>query len=111
MMKKQFSVLIAVPALMLAFSVQAHSEKDHMKTAENPDCATLSAMDHSKMDMNDPVVMAMMQQCMSAMQDGSVESGDASSHGHDSDDASSHGHSEQMTGAGMAGDHMQTPSQ
>uniref|UniRef100_UPI0025D761C4 hypothetical protein n=1 Tax=Neptunomonas sp. TaxID=1971898 RepID=UPI0025D761C4 len=63
-MTKKFSVLIAVPALMLAFYAQAHDEKEHMKTAESPDCAAMSGMDHSKMDMSDPVVMAMMQQCM-----------------------------------------------
>ncbi|MFT5721332.1 MAG: hypothetical protein ACI9W6_001645 [Motiliproteus sp.] len=92
---------IAVPALMLAFSVQAHSEKEHMQTAENPDCAAMSTMDHGNMDMNDPVVMAMMQQCMSdmsTMQHGSAEAEDAesASHGHGSADAenSSHGHDE-----------------
>ncbi len=96
-MKIQLGVLLAVPALMLAFSVQAHSEKEHMKTAENPDCAAMSTMDHSKMDMNDPVLMAMMQQCMSSMQHGSVEAGSAS-HGHDSAEAenASHGHGQQM---------------
>jgi hypothetical protein len=36
-MLKKFSVLVAVPALMLAFSAQARDEKEHMKTAENPD--------------------------------------------------------------------------
>ncbi len=100
MMKKQLSILVAVPALMLAFSAQAHSEKEHMKTAENPDCAAMSTMDHSKMDMNDPVLMAMMQQCMSAMQSKSTESGSAS-----------HGHGEQMTGERKPGHHEQAPSQ
>jgi hypothetical protein len=97
MKNKQLSVLVAVPALMLAFSAQAHSEKEHMKTAENPDCAAMSTMDHSKMDMNDPVLMAMMQQCMSSMQHGSVEA-ESAPHGHDSAEADSapHGHGEQM---------------
>ena len=102
MTKQQCGVLLAVPALMLAFFVQAHSEKEHMKTAENPDCAAMSTMDHSKMDMNDPVVMAMMQQCMSTMQHGSAE---AESHAHNDS------HDEHMTGAGKSGDQMQAPSQ
>jgi hypothetical protein len=102
MKKKQCVVLLAVPALMLAFSVQAHSEKEHMEKAENPDCAAMSMMDHSKMDMNDPVVMAMMQQCMSTMSHGSEEA-ESAAHG-DS-------HDEHMTGVGKAGDHMQAPSQ
>ncbi|SIS65550.1 hypothetical protein [Neptunomonas antarctica] len=100
MINKYLGVLVAVPALMLALSVQAHSEKEHMKTAESPDCAVMNTMDHSKMDMNDPVVMAMMQQCMNTMHN---ESTDA--------DSSAHGHGEQMSGANKVGDHMQAPSQ
>lgn len=104
MMIKQLGVLLAVPGLMLAFSAQAHSEKEHMEKAENPDCAAMSGMDHSKMDMNDPVVMAIMQQCMSAKQHG-VEETESMPHG------SSSGHGEQMMGAGKAGSHMQAPSE
>ncbi len=102
MKNKQLGVLIAVPALMLAFSAQAHSPKEHMEKAENPDCAAMSSMDHSKMDMNDPVVMAMMQQCMSSMH-GSAEA-ESAPHGH----GNSHG--EPMTGADKAGEHMQAPA-
>ena len=104
MKKKQLGVLFAVPALMLAFSAQGHSEKEHMEKAESPDCAAMSKMDHSKMDMSDPVVMAMMQQCMSAMKNGTAEAENAP-HAH------SNSHGEQMRGAGKAGDHMQAPSQ
>lgn len=100
-MKKKFSVLLAIPTVMLAFSVQAHSEKEHMKNAESPDCAVMNSMDHSKMDMNDPVVMAMMRQCMNAIQQ---NSGKAESESH------AHSHSTHMTGAGKSGDHMLAPS-
>ncbi|MGY8869958.1 hypothetical protein [Neptunomonas sp.] len=101
MNNKQLSALLAIPALMMAFAVQAHSEKEHMEKAENPDCATMNAMDHSKMDMSDPVVMAMMQQCMNTMQQGTAEV-----------ENTPHGHGEHMTGAGKASDHMQqAPSQ
>ncbi|SIS65791.1 hypothetical protein [Neptunomonas antarctica] len=97
MKNKKLSVLIAVPALMLAFSVQAHSEKEHMKNAESPECGDMSTMDPGKMDMSDPVMMAMMQQCMSTMQHGSAEPDAASSHGSaESDDASSHGHGDEV---------------
>jgi hypothetical protein len=99
-MKNKFSVLVAVPALILAFSAQAHDEKEHMKTAESPDCAAMSGMDHSKMDMSAPVVMAMMTQCMSTMKHGSEES-----------DVTPHAHRDHMTGAGKVGDHMLAPSQ
>ncbi|MFT6914242.1 MAG: hypothetical protein ACJAWL_000530 [Motiliproteus sp.] len=99
MKKVLLGLSVAVPALMLAFSAQAHSEKEHMKTAEDPDCAAMSTMDHGDMDMNDPVVMAMMQQCMSDMQHGSAEAEETeevenASHGHSSAEAenASHGH-------------------
>jgi hypothetical protein len=57
-------------------------------------------MDHSKMDMSDPVVMAMMTQCMSTMKHGSEES-----------DVTPHAHRDHMTGAGKVGDHMLAHSQ
>jgi hypothetical protein len=38
-----------------------------MKDAEKPDCAAMKNMDHSKMDMSDPMMQAMMKQCMSEM--------------------------------------------
>lgn len=100
MKKKQLGLLLAVPGLMLAISAQAHSDKEHMKTAENPDCAAMSTMDHSKMDMKDPVVMAMMQQCMSDMQ-----------HGSKAAERKSHGHGTHMSDAGKSGEHMKSSSQ
>ena len=47
---KHFSSLIALTTLAIAFSVQAHDPKEHMKDAEKPDCAAMKNMDHSKMD-------------------------------------------------------------
>tara|TARA_R110000823_G_scaffold41495_20_gene109393 strand:+ start:340 stop:636 length:297 start_codon:yes stop_codon:yes gene_type:complete len=67
MKTKHFTPIIALAALSVAFSVQAHDPKEHMKDAENPNCAAIKNMDHSKMDMNDPVMQAMMQQCMKDM--------------------------------------------
>ncbi len=57
--------ITATTLLILAVSVQAHSPEMHKKDkAEKPDCEALNNMDHSKMDMNDPVMQAMMKQCM-----------------------------------------------
>ena len=64
---KHFSSLIALTTLAIAFSVQAHDPKEHMKDAEKPDCAAMKNMDHSKMDMSDPMMQAMMKQCMNEM--------------------------------------------
>ena len=55
---------LVVPALVLAFSVQAHEPEKHMKEAEKPECAAMKTMDPSKMDRDDPVMQAMMQKCM-----------------------------------------------
>jgi hypothetical protein len=46
--------------LLMSTTTFAHAPSEHMKDNEKPNCA---AMDHSKMDMNDPVVQAMMKQC------------------------------------------------
>lgn len=64
---KTLATVIVLSTLGIALSAQAHDPKEHMKDAEKPDCAAMKNMDHSKMDMNDPVMQAMMQQCMKDM--------------------------------------------
>lgn len=63
--------LITVAALLssmaFASTLQAHEPEKHMKDAEKPNCAAMKDMDHDKMDMNDPVMQAMMKQCVDAM--------------------------------------------
>ena len=53
--------LVLIPAMTLSMTATAHDPKMHAKKAEKADC---SKMDHSKMDMKDPVAMAMMKKCM-----------------------------------------------
>jgi cytochrome bd-type quinol oxidase subunit 1 len=54
-------------AIMLAAHTSyAHDPSEHMKENEQPKCA---AMDHSKMDMKDPVAQAMIKQCSMANQE------------------------------------------
>jgi hypothetical protein len=68
--------VITLSALTFAFSTQAHDPKEHMKEAQEPDCAAIKDMDHSKMDkdidrskmdMDDPVMQAIMKKCMKHM--------------------------------------------
>lgn len=84
MKRKPLSWLLAVPALALTLSVQAHEPEEHMKDAEQPDCMAMKDMDHSTMDMNDPVMQAMMKKCMGAMHGDPSES-DREHAGHDTD--------------------------
>jgi hypothetical protein len=53
--------LVLIPILTLSMTSAAHDPKLHAKKPEKADC---SKMDHSKMDMKDPVAMAMMKKCM-----------------------------------------------
>mgnify|MGYP000190077142 CR=1 FL=1 len=53
--------LVLVPAITLSLTATAHDPSMHVKKAKKADC---SKMDHSKMDMKDPVAMAMMKKCM-----------------------------------------------
>ena len=53
--------LTSIIAIGLISSAHAHDPKMHKKKAEKADC---SKMEHSKMDMKDPVVVAMMKKCM-----------------------------------------------
>jgi hypothetical protein len=67
MKRQSLCYFVALPAMLLALSAQAHDPKEHMKETQAPDCAVMKDMDHSKMDMKDPVMQAMMQKCMKAM--------------------------------------------
>ncbi|MBR9910260.1 MAG: hypothetical protein GYB33_07900 [Gammaproteobacteria bacterium] len=68
MKPKYLTPILILVALGAAFSAQAHDPKEHMKDAKKPDCAAMKNMDHSKMNMNDPVMQAMMKKCMKDMQ-------------------------------------------
>jgi len=57
--------LVLIPAMTFSMSAAAHDPEMHAKKAEKADC---SKMDHSKMDMKDPVAMAMMKKCMKQAQ-------------------------------------------
>ncbi|NQZ23990.1 MAG: hypothetical protein HRT53_18340 [Colwellia sp.] len=52
--------LVLIPTITLSMAATAHDPKMHAKKAVKADC---SKMDHSKMDMKDPVVIAMMKKC------------------------------------------------
>ena len=64
---KSLSFAITFSALIYGLSAQAHEPKEHMQDAKKPDCAAMDNMDQSKMDMDDPVMQAMMKQCMNGM--------------------------------------------
>ena len=68
MRSKFITMSIAISTLAFTLSAQAHDPKEHMNNAEKPDCAAMENMDHSKMDMNDPVMQAMMKLCMGDME-------------------------------------------
>lgn len=59
------SALILSSALTAAPSF-ADDPTEHAKTAEAPNCDAMKKMDHSKMDMNDPVMQAMIKKCSAA---------------------------------------------
>lgn len=53
--------LVLIPTITLSMTATAHDPKMHAKKAEKANC---SKIDHSKMDMKDPVAIAMMKKCM-----------------------------------------------
>ncbi|WP_341938009.1 hypothetical protein [Marinimicrobium sp. C2-29] len=76
MTRKTLLWLTALPALLLALSVQAHEPSEPMEGDEKPNCSKMKDMDHSEMDMDDPVMQAMMEKCkhhMDENDDGSKE--------------------------------------
>lgn len=87
---KFIAPLLVLTAFAIAMGVQAHDPKEHMKDAEKPDCSAMKDMDHSKMDMNDPVMQAMMKKCMKGMDHGKDKSESDSEHAHDNNSENEH---------------------
>ncbi len=59
-----------IGALTLSIQGFTHAPEHHKKEgAEPPNCAAMKNMDHSKMDANDPVIQAMMEQCKDWLHD------------------------------------------
>ncbi len=89
-----FTPIIAVAALSVASLAQGHDPKEHMKDAESPNCAAMQDMDHSKMDMQDPVMQAMMKQCAQDMHHDESENDGTEDDHHDDKKSSDESHSE-----------------
>ena len=69
-MKNVILLLLNTAALLFAVSAYSHAPELHKKEgAEKPQCAEFAKMDHSTMDMNDPIVQAMMVQCKDWLDD------------------------------------------
>ena len=60
MKKLMIHSMALVATAFIASTTLAHDPSEHMVNNEEPKCA---GMDHSKMDMTDPVAQAMMEQC------------------------------------------------
>ena len=88
--------VIMLSALAFAISAQAHDPKEHMKDAQDPDCASMKDMDHSKMDMDDPVTQAMMKKCMKSMDHDKSENDQATDEHHVDKESSEEPHPEQQ---------------
>lgn len=63
MKKSLFRCTLACAGLLMIAPAFAHDPAEHEKAAEAPDCEAMKTMDHSKMDMNDQVMQAMMKKC------------------------------------------------
>ena len=61
----QMIFCLLITSLVLMTSAQAHDPSLHVKKNEAPNCESMEAMDYSKMDEHDPVMMAMMKKCKS----------------------------------------------
>ena len=67
----------------------AHGQKQGQAKT---DCAAIQTMDHSKMDMNDPDMLAMMKKCMPSMHGGAGHGNKQQGHKHGAGDALQHDH-------------------
>jgi hypothetical protein len=74
---------VSALTLLLAVSAYAHDPAEHAKEnkGQKPNCAAMKNMDHSNMDMDDPVMQAMMQKCKKEMH-GEQSQGEGDHSGH-----------------------------
>lgn len=77
MKRSNWIAMTLTPALLISINTWAHDPSEHMKNGEKADCSAMHDMDHSTMDMNDPVMQAMMQKCMHQNHGNSKDSPDA----------------------------------
>lgn len=71
----------AIAGILIVSSAQAHNPSEHTNRMEKPKCEAMKNMDHSEMDPNDPVMIAMMKKCM-GKQHSQSDQGARSSHNH-----------------------------
>ena len=67
MRKAQIAIYVVLAGLFAAGFTHAHDPSLHKEKMEKPKCEAIKNIDHSKMDENDPVMLAMMKKCKSAM--------------------------------------------
>lgn len=102
-MKSLVQGLLLIAAVSVFGQATAHDPSQHTAKSEKPDCAAFAKMDHSKMDPQDPVMLAMMKKCKDALEhdhakteadhDGEHRHSDHVQHNHSSDSsASGHAH-------------------
>lgn len=89
MKKSLLRCTLAFSGLLMIAPTFAHDPAEHAKAGEAPNCESMKTMDHSKMDMNDPVMQAMMKKC------GGVHDHSASSADHNME-GMNHGNMEGM---------------
>lgn len=66
MLYKIVLTTVSTAFIVLGAVANAHDPALHKKeNAEKPNCESMQNMDHSTMDMNDPVMQAMIKQCIS----------------------------------------------
>lgn len=95
---KNIILTFASTLLIITFTIsaQAHDPKEHINKGVKPDCSAMENIDREKNGMEDPVMQAIMKQCMQSIpSDEKPEAHDLnkSEHtGHASDDGSIDNH-------------------
>lgn len=70
---KTIYTAITVVLLFISTMANAHDPSKHAATKEKPNCEAMHQMDSANMDMNDPVMQAMMKQCGKSTPEGNHE--------------------------------------
>ena len=63
MRKAKIAIYVVLAGLFAAGFTHAHDPSLHKEKMEKPKCEAIKNIDHSKMDENDPVMLAMMKKC------------------------------------------------
>ena len=92
-------IIFLISLVSISLFTQAHDMKEHMKNLEEPKCETVQSMKKDLQNMDDPVMQAIMKQCMNDA------THDVHNNNSDHENISEHHHTDRLNNHSHSGRH------